>query len=285
MINHFLKFYSVNPFIFKFGKLYFRWYGLMYIIGFFFSLFLAKKKFNNMNITFISKKNLENLIYYIFISVLVGGRVGYVLIYKTKNFLNNPFYILKIWYGGMSFHGGLIGVMLTIKIFLIKKKNKNYLKISDFISTIIPICIGLGRLGNFINDELYGIIAINFPIKILFQSSLIDDLKFISKHYKFKCLFNKYGRLPRHPSQIYEVILEGLILFIIINCFIKKKRPKGSVSGLFLTIYGLFRFLVEYFRNNDFNLILLNYFTIGQILSLPMILLGMYLILNSYKFN
>ncbi|MGK2897007.1 MAG: prolipoprotein diacylglyceryl transferase [Candidatus Makana argininalis] len=283
MINNYLVFYSMNPFIFKLGKLYFRWYGFMYIIGFIFSLWLVKKKKKNMKIMFISNKDLENLIYYIFLGIFIGGRVGYVLIYKIENFLNNLFYIFKIWYGGMSFHGGLIGTVLTIKLFIINKKSINFYKITDFISTIIPLCIGIGRLGNFINGELYGIVSVKLPIIILFQNSLKDDIKFISENKKLKSIFNKYGRLPRHPSQLYESLLEGVILFIIINFFIKKKRPIGSISGLFLILYGFFRFLLEYFRQPDHKLILLNYFTIGQILSIPMLLLGCYLINNAYK--
>ncbi|MFI4846852.1 MAG: prolipoprotein diacylglyceryl transferase [Candidatus Makana argininalis] len=285
MVKKYLIIYSINPFIFKLGKLYFRWYGFMYIIGFICASILSKKKKYNIKIMFIYKKKIENLIYYIFLGIFIGGRIGYVLLYKTINFLNNPSYIFKIWYGGMSFHGGLIGVLFTIKLFLIKNRNINFYKITDFISTIIPLCIGIGRLGNFINGELYGIVSINLPIIVLFQNSLKDDFKFISKYPKFKLIFNKYGRLPRHPSQIYESLLEGLMLFIIMNFFIKKKRPVGSISGLFLILYGSFRFLLEYLRQYDDTLILLNYFTIGQILSIPMILLGFYLINNSYKKN
>ncbi|MFI4818996.1 MAG: prolipoprotein diacylglyceryl transferase [Enterobacterales bacterium] len=283
MIINYIIFHSINPFIFKFGKFYFRWYGFIYIIGFIFSLWLSKKKIINKKIIFISKKNLENLIYYIFLGIFIGGRIGYIILYKIKNFINNPFYIFKIWYGGMSFHGGLIGVILTIKLFIIKKKNINFYEISDFISTIIPFCIGIGRLGNFINGELYGTVSINLPIGILFQNSLKDDLKFILKHPEFKFLFYKYGRLPRHPSQIYESLLEGFVLFIIINLFIKKNRPIGSVSGLFIILYGIFRFLLEYFRQPDYKIFFLNYFNIGQILSIPMIFLGFYLIIKSYK--
>ncbi|MFI4853256.1 MAG: prolipoprotein diacylglyceryl transferase [Candidatus Makana argininalis] len=283
MIQKYLIYYSINPYILKLGKFYFRWYGFMYIIGFILSLILAKQKYDNIKIIFISKKKLENLIYYIFLGILIGGRIGYVLVYKIINFINNPFYLFKIWYGGMSFHGGLIGVIVTIKLFLINKKKTNFYKITDFISTIIPLCIGIGRLGNFINGELYGIVSVNLPIIILFQNSLKDDLKQIKNNNKFKYLFSKYGRLPRHPSQLYESFLEGFILFIMINLFIKKKRPTGSISGLFLILYGLFRFLLEYFRQSDKKFILLNYFTIGQILSIPMILLGFYLIKNIYK--
>ena len=235
-----------------------RWYSLSYIFGILIGWFYCKKITDDDYI----KKIFDDIIPYLIIGILIGGRIGYVSIYNFSYYFNNPIEIFKIWNGGMSFHGGLIGIIFATYIFA-KKRNVDYLKILDLISCAAPIGIFFGRISNYINSELYGRVT-----------DVFWSVKFV-----------KLDNLNRHPSQIYEAFTEGVLLFLIIFILVKKKFLKlpGLISSIFLIYYSLFRIFCEFFREPDYQVgVVLNYFTIGQILSLLMLSAGV-LLYNAKK--
>ncbi len=253
---------SIDPVILSISFIEIRWYSLAYIFGLIFGLIVIKR-LNKNNL--INDKKLDSFFIWAVFGIILGGRIGYVLLYQIKEFLNNPIYIFEIWKGGMSFHGGLVGVIISIYIFT-KLNNIKFLYLSDLICVVAPIGIFFGRIANFINTELIGR-PTDFYISIIYPS--IDNI-------------------PRHPSQLYEALLEGLVLFIILySYFIRKSNLQnyGFVSGMFLSLYAIFRILTEFIREPDAHLgLLYNYFTIGQILSVPVFIFGIILIkYNGYK--
>ncbi len=237
-----------------------RWYSLAYIVGILLGWFLCKKIFiSNMKI----KEKFDDFITYLILGVIIGGRLGYVIFYNFDYYLNNPFDIFKIWQGGMSFHGGLIGIII-VSIWFSKRNNQNAFNYLDIVSIVAPIGIFFGRIANFINSELYGT-----------ETNLPWGVKFIQIDNAF-----------RHPSQLYEAIFEGILLFIILIYFRKKglmERP-GFISGLFLIFYSIFRFIIEFFRVPDEHLgYLLFNLSMGQIISFIFLLIGIYLTITKYE--
>ena len=235
-----------------------RWYSLAYIMGIIIGWYLAKVFFLNKSI----KDKFDDYISYVIVGLILGGRFGYILFYNLSYYLDNPLDILKIWHGGMSFHGGLIGIILASIIFA-KRNNENAFIYMDIVALVAPIGIFFGRLANFINSELYGTIT-NVPWAVTFIQ--VDNF-------------------PRHPSQLYEALLEGLCLFLILIYFWKKFSNKpGIISGLFLIIYSIFRFFVEFYRVPDEQLgyIFLN-LSMGQVISLIFILSGAILFYFKYE--
>ncbi|GFN47050.1 prolipoprotein diacylglyceryl transferase [Candidatus Regiella insecticola] len=282
MIDNYLAFPQFDPVIFSIGPVSLHWYGLMYLIGFVFALWLAIRRANKPG-SHWSKEAVENLLYSGFLGVFIGGRVGYVLFYNFSQFLEDPLYLFKVWDGGMSFHGGLIGV-IAVMLWFARRTKRHFFQVSDFIAPLIPFGLGAGRLGNFINGELWGRVTINTPWAMLFPTSQSEDIKIAPTHAAWQNILNQYGLLPRHPSQLYEMILEGVVLFILLNLFIRKPRPMGSVSGLFLIGYGIFRIIVEYFRQPDAQIGLLDgVISMGQLLSIPMVLTGVIIMIWSYS--
>ncbi|MGQ8365909.1 prolipoprotein diacylglyceryl transferase [Glaciecola sp. 1036] len=249
-----LTFPDISPVLFDLGFLQIRWYSIMYLIGFAAAYWLANRRLHRMN---WSKEQLSDLLFYSFLGVIVGGRVGYVLFYKFSDFLEDPLYLFRLWEGGMSFHGGCIGVILAAFLYS-KKQNWRFLTVGDFIAPLVPIGLGAGRLGNFINGELWGRTT-DVPWAFVFPTG---------------------GDEPRHPSQLYEFFLEGVVLFVILWLYSARPRPVGSVGGLFLLGYGVFRFIIEFFREPDMH-IGLNTLGLsqGQMLCIPMILAGLGLII------
>tara|TARA_A100001234_G_C12616564_1_gene381879 strand:+ start:278 stop:1060 length:783 start_codon:yes stop_codon:yes gene_type:complete len=237
-----------------------RWYSLAYIIGILIGWILSKRVFINDPRL---KEKFDDYITYIIIGIIIGGRLGYVLLYNFDYYLNNLIDIFKIWQGGMSFHGGLIGI-IAVSVLFAKKNNQNPFIYLDVVSIVAPIGIFFGRIANFINSELYGI-ETNLPWSVQFIQ--IDNLY-------------------RHPSQLYEAIFEGLILFIILIYFRKKGFMKipGLISGLFLIFYSIFRFLIEFVRVPDEQLgyIFLN-LTMGQVISFIFFLIGSYLVITKHE--
>ena len=258
--------HDLNPVLINFGFLEIRWYSLAYIFGILIGWWIAKKiinfKIQNKNLEFDSKI-FDDLISYIIISIIVGGRLGYVIFYNFSYYVSNPFDIFKIWQGGMSFHGALLGIILATYIFS-KKVKVNYFFFLDLVACVAPIGIFFGRIANFINSELYG-----KPTELFWS-----------------VIFPKIDEIPRHPSQLYEATLEGLVLFIILISLIYKESTKrGVVSGLFMILYGLFRIISEQFREPDTQIgYLFNMFSMGSVLSFFMILVGL-LILRKVKNN
>ncbi|PWI32079.1 prolipoprotein diacylglyceryl transferase [Vibrio albus] len=260
MAQGFIEFPQIDPVLISFGPVSIRWYGLMYLFGFIFAMWLANRRADKKDSGW-TREQVSDLLFAGFLGVVIGGRVGYVLFYHFDLFMDNPLYLLKVWTGGMSFHGGLLGV-ITAMFWYGRKNSRTFFNVADFIAPLVPFGLGLGRLGNFMNDELWGRVT-DVPWAILFPSG---------------------GYLPRHPSQLYEFALEGVLLFIILNIFIRKPRPAGAVSGLFLAGYGVFRFIVEYFREPDAHLGLFGgIISMGQILSSPMIFVGVLMMVWAYR--
>ena len=244
----------IDPVILSFGFLEIRWYGLAYVLGFLIGLFLIKK-FNSKSSFSITSNNIDNFFIWSVIGVILGGRLGYVAFYQTSSLFNNPISIFFIWQGGMSFHGGLVGIILSVWIYS-KYKKINFFQLSDLISIVAPIGIFLGRLANFINVELYG----------------------RKTEFVFAMIYPNIDNQPRHPSQLYEAFFEGIVLFLILYLFSKHvfmKTKFGLTTSFFLIFYGVFRFILEFLREPDTHLgLYYNFFTMGQLLSIPMILLG-----------
>jgi phosphatidylglycerol:prolipoprotein diacylglycerol transferase len=227
----------------------------MYVLGFFASYLLVRYQLKKKDFG-VSKLDVENLYFYLILGLIIGARLGYVLFYDLKMYLKDPFEIFAIWHGGMSFHGGLIGVLIVGVLFSWKNK-KSFWKIADLFIVTAPIGLGLGRIGNFINGELYGRVT-HVPWAMIFTTD--------KEH------------LPRHPSQLYESALEGGVLFLILWFLKDKKLPDGELLAVFLSLYGLFRFFIEFFRQPDPQLgFILGPFTIGQMLSSSMIVGGIVL--------
>ncbi|CAD6510850.1 prolipoprotein diacylglyceryl transferase [Candidatus Profftia tarda] len=284
-MTSYLYFPDFNPVIFSLGPISLHWYGVMYLLGFIFALKLALRRAEKPESGW-NTHEVEKILYAGFLGVFLGGRVGYVIFYNFHLFLEDPLYLLKVWEGGMSFHGGLIGVILVMLVFA-RKTQRNFFQVSDFIAPLIPFGLGLGRLGNFINGELWGRVTTDTKWAMLFPKSRNEDIILAANNLKWKEIINHYGVLPRHPSQLYEMLLEGVLLFIILNLFICKRRPVvGSVSGLFLIGYGSLRTIVELFREPDAQIGLFNgTMSMGQILCIPMIIAGIVVIIWAYRFR
>jgi len=245
---------NIDPILVELGPIRVSWYGLMYIFGFIASYLLVRYQMKKKDFE-ISKQEVENLYFYLIVGLMVGARLGYVLFYNLKVYLTNPLEIFAIWHGGMSFHGGLIGVLIVGILFSWKNK-KSFWKIADLIIVTVPIGLGLGRIGNFINGELYGRVT----------------------KVPWAMIFPKADSLPRHPSQLYESALEGGALFLILWFLKDRKLPTGGLLAIFLFFYGGFRFLVEFFREPDDQLgFISGPFTMGQVLSSFMIAGGILL--------
>jgi len=237
-----------------------RWYSLAYIIGILLGWILSKKIFiSNPKVN----EKFDDYITYLILGIIIGGRLGYVLFYNLSFYFNNPLDIFKIWEGGMSFHGGVIGIIIGTILFA-KKNNQNLFNYLDVVAFVAPIGIFFGRIANFINSELYGI-----------ETNVVWAVKFI-----------QIDNLYRHPSQLYEALFEGIILFLILIYFRKKHFAKnpGFISGIFLIFYSIFRFTIEFYRVPDEQLgYLLFHLTMGQIISLFFLLFGFYLVITKYE--
>ncbi|PXZ03796.1 prolipoprotein diacylglyceryl transferase [Gilliamella apicola] len=283
-MNQFLQFPNFDPIAFSIGPVSLHWYGAMYLFGVLGALYLAKRRANKPNSNWTSQQ-VENLLFWGFLGLFIGARLGYILFYNFDAFIDDPAILFKVWEGGMSFHGGLIGAICVIAIFA-KKTKKTFMQVGDFVAPLVPIGLMFGRFGNFINGELWGRVT-NSSIGMLFPTSSHADFMFVQSHPEWFSLYSQLnGILPRHPSQLYEMVFEGIVLFIILNLFIRKPRPTGSVSGLFLVCYGIFRFIIEFFRQPDEQLgLFLNFISMGQILCLPMIIGGVLMLLYAYRFN
>ena len=244
----------INPVIVSFGILQIRWYGLAYVLGFIIGLYLIKVINNNIKSS-LNNKIIEDFFIWSIIGVILGGRLGYVLFYQTSSIFYDPLYIFYIWKGGMSFHGGLLGLGLSM-FFYSKRKKIIFFQLSDLVTIVAPIGIFFGRLANFINIELYGRVT----------------------DFKFAMIYPTIDNLPRHPSQLYEALFEGIILFVIMYFFcIKfyKEKRYGLSTSFFLILYSLFRFSLELLREPDPQLgLFFEFFSMGQLLCIPMILLG-----------
>jgi len=252
---------NIDPVAVSIGPLKIHWYGLMYVIGLLALWFFAARRARRAGSGW-KPEEVGDFVFYGALGVILGGRLGYMLFYNFSHYLSHPLDILRVWEGGMSFHGGLIGVLLAMAYFA-RKTGRTFFMVADFMAPWVPIGLGLGRLGNFINHELWGKVS-DVPWAMVFRGG---------------------GPDPRHPSQLYQAALEGLALFVILWLYTRKPRPTGSVSGVFLIGYGVFRFVVEFVREPDAQLgyLAFGWLTMGQLLSLPMILAGIGLVVWARK--
>lgn len=256
------------------GPLAIRWYALSYIVAFVLFIWLGRRRIRAGHTVF-TKEMLDDLLTWGVVGVILGGRIGYILFYEFDTYLANPLAALKIWEGGMSFHGGFLGVMTACWLFA-KKRGIGFWQTMDFVAPLVPTGLASGRIGNFINGELWGRVtdpnafwAMGFP-----QAQYADQA-LAAANAEYAAWLAQYGYLPRHPSQLYQFALEGMCLFVIVWLFAKKPRPTGQVAMVFLAGYGLFRFIAEFARQPDAQLGLLTLgLSMGQWLSLPMVVLG-----------
>ncbi len=252
-----------DPVAVHLGPLAVHWYGLMYLLAFLQLWWLGKRRLAARPELGVTEQGLDDLLFYGVLGVVLGGRLGQVLFYDPGYYFSHPGEIIAVWKGGMSFHGGFLGVLIAVA-FWTRKHKVNWLSTMDFIAPLVPLGLAAGRIGNFINGELWGRVA---------DPSL-----------PWAMVFPQVDNLPRHPSQIYQALGEGLMLFIILWFYSRKARPTGAVSAVFLIGYGVFRSLAEYFREPDAGIFGHSYLvSMGQWLSLPMILAGVIMLVWSYK--
>jgi phosphatidylglycerol:prolipoprotein diacylglycerol transferase len=254
-----------NPVAVSLGPLSVHWYGLMYLVAFLQFWWLGRQRIlthPELATTGWTLRQLDDLLFYGVLGVIVGGRLGQVLFYEPAYYLEHPLQVLAVWRGGMSFHGGFLGVLIAMWLYA-RKSKRRWLELTDFIAPLVPLGLAAGRIGNFINGELWGRAADPaLPWAMLFP--WVDDV-------------------PRHPSQLYQAGLEGLVLFVCLWLYSSRKRPRGAVSGVFLIGYGVLRWVVEYFRTPDEGIFGLSYsVSMGQWLSLPMVLFGIIFVVAAH---
>lgn len=248
-----------DPVAVRIGPLAVHWYGLMYLLGFALFVWLGRRRLRHEPYRSLGwqPRDVEDMLFWGVLGVIVGGRLGYVLFYKPLEYMAHPWQIFAVWQGGMSFHGGLVGVLIALALWA-RRQHRPWLQVMDFVAPCVPTGLAAGRIGNFINGELWGRVA--------------------SPDLPWAMVFPAAGPLPRHPSQLYQFALEGLLLFALLWAYARTPRRTGEVSAAFLTGYGVLRFTAEFFREPDAHLGLLSLgLSMGQWLSLPMVVAGVLL--------
>ena len=256
-----LQYPDIDPVAFSLGSFKVHWYGIMYLFAFVSAWLVAMHRAKQPG-ALINKAQVENLITYGAFGVILGGRFGYVVFYNFDYWLTDPLWLFRVWEGGMSFHGGLLGVIVAMMIYA-KRIDRSFIGLMDFVAPMVPLGLGFGRLGNFIGQELWGRVT-DVPWAIVFPKAMDPE------------------GVGRHPSQLYQAYLEGLLLFIIVFWFSAKPRPRGAISGIFLIAYGTFRFATEFVREPDKGVALVGWMTRGQLLCLPMFAVGLGLLIYAY---
>lgn len=256
-----LQYPDIDPVAISLGPVQIHWYGIMYLLGFVALWLLARKRAAVSGLNW-SNDQVADLVFYGAMGVVLGGRIGYVFFYNFERFVEQPLSLFYVWQGGMSFHGGFLGVIAAL-FFLSRSSGKSIYKILDFIAPMVPVGLGAGRIGNFIGGELWGRVT-DAPWGMVFPNA---------------------GSLPRHPSQLYQFALEGVLLFTVLWLYSSKSRPTFAVAGMFGLLYGCFRFFLEFFRQPDEHIgfIAFGWLTMGQLLSLPMIIAGVAILMMAYR--
>ena len=269
-------FVDINPIAFSVGPVQVHWYGIMYLVGFAAAWWLGQRRRAAGRLP-VTADQFSDLAFYLMLGVILGGRIGYMVFYDTAELIQHPLSLFRVWEGGMSFHGGLLGVLAAALIWT-RRHKLNFFDVMDFVAPVVPIGLGLGRLGNFIGGELWGRHT-DLPWGMIFPRALESLGKTNEELYQMY-LNGELDRAARHPSQLYELCLEGIVLFAVLWIYSRKPRPRYAVSGLFALLYGLFRFSVEFVREPDVQLgfVAFDWLTMGQILSVPLILIGIVLL-------
>ncbi|MBV1874463.1 MAG: prolipoprotein diacylglyceryl transferase [Gammaproteobacteria bacterium] len=255
---------DIDPVALALGPVTIHWYGLMYLLAFSMAWGIARYRGRAVVNRPWSDDEVSDLIFYGALGVVLGGRFGYVIFYNFDRFLGDPLWLFKVWEGGMAFHGGFLGVWVALIIFS-RRHKRHIFDVMDFVAPIVPLGLAAGRLGNFIGGELWG--------------------RAVASDVPWAMVFSHVDNVPRHPSQLYQMSLEGILLFIIVFWFSSKPRPRLAVSGLWIFCYGCFRFILEFFRQPDahLNYVAFDWLTMGQALSLPMVLLGLGAVIWAYR--
>lgn len=256
-----LTYPNIDPVAITIGPLAVHWYGLMYLFAFLAGWWLGLVRARRPGASWKTTE-IGDLVFYFALGAVLGGRIGYTLFYNPGEFANDPLVILRIWQGGMSYHGGMVGVFVAMALYA-RHTGRTFFQVTDFMAPLVPLGLGAGRLGNFINGELWGS-PTNLPWGMVFP--------FVDAQ-------------PRHPSMLYELLLEGIVLFAILWLYSRKPRPTMAVSGLYLLCYGVFRFVIEFVRLPDAHIgyLAFDWVTMGHILTLPMILFGIAFMLYAYR--
>ena len=268
--------HQIDPIALSAGPLKIHWYGLMYLLAFVSAWWLGRQRIRAGRLPGTDMNGFSDLLFYGMLGVVLGGRIGYILFYSFGAFLDNPLMILRVWEGGMSFHGGLLGVMIAA-LWWPRKQQLHFFDTMDFVAPLIPLGLGFGRIGNFIGAELWGKYTqagwgVIFPTDPAFKD-------WTSEQLQSQYVAGALDQFARHPSQLYQAFLEGVLMFAILWWFSSKPRPRYAVSGMFALLYGVFRFLVEFVRVPDEGIgyLAFGWLTMGQVLSLPLIALGLFL--------
>ncbi len=276
---------AIDPVAFSLGPLQIHWYGLMYLLAFAFAYgfawYMCKKR------TDFTPDMVSDMIFYGALGVILGGRIGYVILYQFSELLANPLFLFKVWEGGMSFHGGFIGVMVAMWLFA-RKYQKTPFQVLDFIAPSVPMGLFFGRMGNYINGELWGRVSDGgYAWLTYFPQAVQADYELLQANPNLQSLagfVGGYNLLPRHPSQLYEAFAEGLLLFVVLWWFSSKPRPRMAVSAVFLLGYGISRFIIEFYRQPDAGYeLLMGWMSKGQLYTLPMIIFGVILLVLAYQ--
>lgn len=271
--------HQIDPIALSLGPFKIHWYGLMYLLAFASAWWLGRQRIRAGRLPGVDMNGLSDLAFYGMLGVVLGGRIGYILFYSFGAFLDNPLMIFKVWEGGMSFHGGLLGVMAAA-LWWTRKQKMHFFDTMDFVAPLVPAGLGFGRIGNFIGAELWGKYT-QAGWGVIFPSTDPNVLKLGLNAAQLQAQYGAgaLDKFARHPSQLYQAFLEGLVMFCVLWWYSRKPRPRYAVSGMFALLYGVFRFLVEFVRVPDEGIgyLAFGWLTMGQVLSLPLIALGLFL--------
>jgi phosphatidylglycerol:prolipoprotein diacylglycerol transferase len=271
---------DIDPVLLELGPLKLRWYGLMYLVGFAGAWLLARYRARQPGSGW-TPPQVDDLLFYCALGVVLGGRIGYILFYGFQDWVDDPLRLFRVWEGGMSFHGGFLGVLAAVALYQ-RRHGRRFFELTDFVAPMVPLGLFAGRLGNFINGELWGGPAAGaLPWAMQVRCADFYNVCFDKLQLPAGTVLSP----PLHPSQLYEAALEGLVLFAILWVFSNKTRPRMAVSALFLIFYGLFRFSVEFVRMPDAHIgyLAFDWLTMGQVLSAPMILIGLLMLMFAYR--
>ncbi len=269
--------HHIDPIAFSLGPVQVHWYGLMYLLAFFTAWGLGRVRIRAGRLPGVDMNGFSDLLFYAMLGVVIGGRVGYMLFYAFDALIDNPLTLFKVWEGGMSFHGGLLGV-LAGSLWWVRRQQLHFFDVMDFVAPLVPLGLGFGRLGNYIGGELWGKYT-GSDWGVIFPRAEESLQKLPWDQLQAQYASGALNVFARHPSQLYEAFLEGVVMFAVLWLYSAKPRARYAVSGLFALLYGVFRFLIEFVRMPDNGIyVAFGWLTRGQILSLPLILLGLWLL-------